>query len=82
MNQISPVKRKIGRTKPVPQVAPYGNVHVTHRERLLPSAQNRAQKIPTPEEMPANGPNWYQASNDNVHAPHRARLSTSAQNRA
>ncbi|KNC87531.1 hypothetical protein SARC_00355 [Sphaeroforma arctica JP610] len=26
MNQISPVKRKIGRTKPVPQVSPYRNV--------------------------------------------------------
>ncbi|KNC85344.1 hypothetical protein SARC_02465 [Sphaeroforma arctica JP610] len=56
MKQISPVKRRIGRTKPVSQVAPYDNVHVTRRERLLKNAQNRAQTIPTPDEMPDNGP--------------------------
>ncbi|KNC77651.1 hypothetical protein SARC_09891 [Sphaeroforma arctica JP610] len=82
MNQISPVKRKIGRTKSIQQVASYGNVHVTRREWSLQNAQNRAQPNPTPEEMPANGPDWYQASNDNVHASRRARLLTNAQNRA
>ncbi|KNC81901.1 hypothetical protein SARC_05791 [Sphaeroforma arctica JP610] len=35
MKQISPVKRRSGRTKPVPQVAPYENDHVTRIERLL-----------------------------------------------
>ncbi|KNC85729.1 hypothetical protein SARC_02103 [Sphaeroforma arctica JP610] len=59
MEQISLVKRIIGRTKPVPQVAPYDNVHVTRRERLLKNAQNRAQTIPTPDETPPNGPDWY-----------------------
>ncbi|KNC86036.1 hypothetical protein SARC_01795 [Sphaeroforma arctica JP610] len=52
------------------------------RERSLQNAQQRAQTIPTPEEMPANGPDWYQASNDNVHASRRARLLTNARNRA
>ncbi|KNC86608.1 hypothetical protein SARC_01237 [Sphaeroforma arctica JP610] len=67
--KISQVKRRIGRTKPVPQVAPYENVHVTRRERLLKNAQNRAQTIPTPDEMPADGLDWYQESTTLVKSP-------------
>ncbi|KNC87429.1 hypothetical protein SARC_00466 [Sphaeroforma arctica JP610] len=62
MMQISPVKRRVSRTKTVPQVAPYENVRITRRERLLKNVQNRAQTIPTPDEMPADGPDWYQKS--------------------
>ncbi|KNC86825.1 hypothetical protein SARC_01019 [Sphaeroforma arctica JP610] len=71
MKQISPVKRRIGRTKPVPQVAPYENVNITRRERLLKNARNQAQTIPTPDKMPADGPDWYQESTTLVKSPGR-----------
>ncbi|KNC74633.1 hypothetical protein SARC_12826 [Sphaeroforma arctica JP610] len=72
MKQLSPVKHIIGHTNPVPHEP---------RERLLKNTQNRTQTILTPDAMPVNGSDWYQASNDNVHATRRAQLLTNAQNR-
>ncbi|KNC75765.1 hypothetical protein SARC_11715, partial [Sphaeroforma arctica JP610] len=52
IKRISPVKRRIRRAKPVPQVAPHDNVYDTRRKCMLEHGQKRAQEVPAPDEMP------------------------------
>ncbi|KNC84324.1 hypothetical protein SARC_03448 [Sphaeroforma arctica JP610] len=80
MKQISAVKRRIGRTKPVPQVAPYDNVHISRRDRILQNAQKWAKEIPTPEGMSSDFGEL--APYDTVHASRRGQMLNYTRNRS